>query len=176
MRWLEFTQIILKLLGPATLHITAEIADLLEFGGCAAGSKEDGTPGDQELWFKAVDLGTKFIDHADNAVATYGRLGDIIVSDYAKLSVIGLHGGCDPVENPACPAYLALTHDDVDAASAAFYRGIERLAYETLVPMRFRIVQLSPYSNPPTSPPAVIRQGTGPSRPRCRGMSAAHCS
>ena len=165
MRWLEFTEIILKLLGPATLHITPEIADLMEFGVWLAGDKDDGAPGDQEVRFEAVKLGNEFIEQADNATATYGRLGDIVVSDWAKLGSIGQHGGCNPHENPDCPDYLALTGADTDAASAAFYRGIQRIAYETLVPAGFNVFELNQYPNPPNFPTRGYPSGDGTNAP-----------
>jgi hypothetical protein len=165
MRWLEFTEIILKLLGPATLHVTPEIADLMEFGVWLAGDKEDGTPGDQEIRFEAVKLGNEFINQANNATATYGRLGDIVVSDWAKLGSIGLHGGCTPYMNPDCPGYLALTGADTDAASAAFYRGIQRIAYETLVPVGFKVFELNQYPNPPNFPTRGYPSGDGTNAP-----------
>jgi hypothetical protein len=173
MRWIEFTQIILKLLGPATAHVTPEIADLMELGVWLAGDKEDGAPGDQEVRFEAVKLGNEFVEQVNNAVATYGQLGNIVVSDWTKLGEIGVHGGCTPVDDPGCPAYLTLTDLDVKAASAAFYRGIQRIAYQTLVPIGFRIFQLNQYPNPTNYPTRGYPSGDGSQAP---AVSTYECS
>jgi hypothetical protein len=173
MRWIEFTQIILKLLGPFTAHVTPEIADLMELGVWIAGDKEDGAPGGQEVGFAAVNLGKKFVDQVDNAVATYHSMGNIVVSDAAKLDEIGTHGGCTPFKDPKCPDYLALTEADTQAASAAFYRGIQRLGYETLVPIGFRVFELNQYPNKPNFPTRGYPSGDGSHPP---AVSTYECS
>ncbi len=71
-------------------------------------------------------------------------MGDVIVSDYAKLSVVGPNGGCN-ASSPACPPELALSSADRIAASADVYRSIERVAYTKLLPLGYHVFALNRY-------------------------------
>jgi hypothetical protein len=149
LRWTRFTEIILQLLGPFTKGVTAEMANMMEFGVWVAGASQDGTPGGDNPRFKADELGAQLVDQAQQAAATFSSLGNIIVSDYAKLSVVGANGGCNPNTASApgtpCPPEFAFTDADRVAASADFYRGVQRIAYEKLVPLGFHVFELNPF-------------------------------
>jgi hypothetical protein len=92
-------------------------------------------------------------------------MGNVIVSDYAKLSVIGPSGGCDP-KSSTCDKDFAFTDQDRVATVTALDRGVERLAYEKLFPLGFWVMHLNrnpdyrdTTNNPPD--PAHYRCGIG---------------
>jgi hypothetical protein len=130
-------------------------AEILDLGMWIAGRGGDGSPGGEELPFAANVLGAKLADQAQQAQATYLTMGNIIVSDYAKLSVVGANGGCDP-DSKGCDKRFSYTDADNAKVSAAIARGAERLAYEKLLPLGFHVFKLAPslrnvrdHSHPP---------------------------
>lgn len=144
MKWVEFTRIILGLLGPLTHEVTGVIGHLLDLGVWAYGASQSGAPTYDEVKVKADELGAEMVEQAQQAQATYARMGDVIVSDYTKLALIGQYGGCNP-SSPGCPPELALSNADRIAASADVYRGIERVAYTKLLPLGYHTFALKPY-------------------------------
>jgi hypothetical protein len=151
LRWVQFTSTVLKLVGAASFNpivggIAGTMANLLDFGVWIAGSRPDGTPGSDEVRFQADELGAQLVDQAQQARETYARLGDIIVSDYNKLKVVGADGGCNP-DSPDCPKEYSYTQADKVAFSAAFYRAIQRIAYEKLLPLGYRVYQLENFDS-----------------------------
>jgi hypothetical protein len=82
-------------------------------------------------------------------------MGDIIVSDYHKLSVIGRNGGCDPAAK-GCDKDFSVTRQDRVKAVTGIYRGIESLAYQKLVPLVYHVHQLN------TDPGKVPNPGVPP--------------
>lgn len=152
-RWVEFTRIILGLFGPATHEVTAVVGHLLDLGSWMYGADANGAPTDREVRTKADDLGAELVEQAQQAQATYDRMGDVIVSDYAKLSVVGPNGGCN-ASSPSCPPELAFSTADRIAASSNVYRSVERLAYTKLLPLGYHVLSLLPYEGkaPPYPP------------------------
>jgi hypothetical protein len=155
LEWTEFTSLILEVLGPFTGEVSGEAADILDLGMWIAGRGADGSPAGEELPFAANVLGAKLADQAQQAQATYLTMGNIIVSDYAKLSVVGANGGCDP-DSKGCDKSFSYTDADNAKVSAAIARGAERLAYEKLLPLGFHVFELAPslrnvvdHSHPP---------------------------
>ncbi len=148
LRWAQFTSIMIKLIGAASVPPVSNIAgimgNLLDFNVWIAGAGKDGAPGGDEVRFKADELGAQLVDQAQQARATYARIGDIIVSDYDKLKVVGADGGCNP-NSPGCPKEYAYTEAAKVAFSATFYRGIQRIAYEKLLPLGYRVYQLKDF-------------------------------
>ena len=144
LRWVQFTSILIKLIGagsvPPVSNIAGGIGNLLDFGVWVAGAGQDGAPGGDDVRFAADKLGEKLVDQAMQVKATYDRIGDIIVSDYDKLKVVGADGGCNP-NSPGCPKEYAYTEAAKVAFSAAFYRGVQRIAYEKLLPLGYRVYQ-----------------------------------
>lgn len=159
-RWSEFTEIILRILGPLTAGATTEVAALLNLGVWAFGSTQAGLPTESEVQVKADQLGNELARQAQSAMATYSRMGDLIVSDYAKLSVVGPNANCDP-SSPDCQKEFQFTRDERIAASSAVYRGVERLAWVKLLPLGFHTFRLiingepGGYNGPRYSPPNV---------------------
>lgn len=146
LRWVQFTSTMIKLIGAASFNpisggIAGIMGNLLDLGVWIAGAGKDGAPGGDEVRFKADELGAQLVDQAQQARATYARIGDIIVSDYNKLKVVGADGGCNP-NSPGCPKDYAYTEAAKIAFSATFYRGVQRIAYEKLLPLGYRVYQL----------------------------------
>jgi hypothetical protein len=146
LRWVQFTSTLTKLIGAASFNpisggVAGIMGNLLDFGVWLAGAGKDGIPGGDDVRFQADELGARLVDQAQQAQATYARIGDIIVSDYDKLRVVGADGGCNP-SSPACPKEYAYTEADKAAFSAAFYRAVQRTAYEKLLPLGYRVYQL----------------------------------
>jgi hypothetical protein len=89
-------------------------------------------------------------------------MGDVIVSDYAKLSVVGPDGGCN-ASSPGCPPELAFSTADKIAASSNVYRSVERLAYTKLLPLGYHVLSLLPYEGKaPPYPPSYKCQAFHP--------------
>ena len=57
-----------------------------------------------------------------------------------QAQVVGADGGCNP-NSPGCPKEYAYTEAAKVAFSAAFYRGVQRIAYEKLLPLGYRVYQ-----------------------------------
>lgn len=158
LNWNAFTSIILKLLGPVTGGTSATAAGLLDLGAWIANRHADGSSRADELPFKADQLGAKLVDQAEQAQASYVKMGDIIVSDYAKLSVVGANGGCAP-GSPTCNEDFSYTDNDRADLSEALALGVERLAYEKLLPLGFHVFQLN-------SDPKYVPDHTQPPDPQ----------
>jgi hypothetical protein len=60
---------------------------------------------------------------------------------YAKLSVVAPKALCNP--GPSCPRAFAFTKADRQHASVDFERGIERTAYEKLMPLGYKVFKLT---------------------------------
>lgn len=171
LRWIQFTTILLKLLAvlPPPAGQIAATANLMDLGVWIAGANANGAPGGDELSFQADQIGDAIVRQALNAQQTYARLGDLIVSDYHKLKVVGTHAFCVRGDT-SCPAGFSFDAEDKVEATTAISRAIERLAYEKLVPLGYHTFELN------TSRQAVY--GTDESRPpdikhyQCRGYNA----
>ena len=151
LRWVQFTSTMIKLIGAASFNpisggVAGIMGNLLDFGAWIAGTGKDGAPGGDEVRFKADELGAQLVDQAQQAQATYARIGDIIVSDYDKLKVVGADGGCNP-SSPGCPKEYSFTEAAKIAFAATFYRGIQRIAYEKLLPLGYRVYQLKNFDS-----------------------------
>lgn len=151
LRWAQFTSTMIKLIGAASFNpiaggVAGIMANLLDLGVWVAGARKDGTPGGDDVRFQADELGAHLVDQAQQAQATYARLGDIIVSDYDKLKVVGADGGCNP-SSPDCPKAYSYTQADTATFSGAFYRAIQRIAYEKLLPLGYRVYQLENFDS-----------------------------
>ena len=140
MRWIEFTRIMLELASPFTGHATSEVAAMLDFGVWLAGADADGEPGYEDLHIEADELGAKLIEQAVASRATFKRVGDVIVSDYHKLSVVGSNAFCNSDD---CNKDFAFTDADQELAATVASRGVERTLYEKLLPIGFHYFQLN---------------------------------
>ena len=139
MEWLQFTQLLIGFAGtPGQV-----ISRVLQLGMWAYGASADGGPGPAEIKTTADKVGTAFIVQAETAEATSQNMGDVIVSDYAKLKEVGTYGGCNTGAT-GCPPGLAYSSADRKQASADVYRGIELQAWVKLLPLGFPTFDLVP--------------------------------
>lgn len=139
--WLELTAQVLELLGPATEEVTGVLGGLLDIGMWAYGSTKSGGPSEGEMRVHADAFGKALVDRAEQAKVTIDRMGDVIVGDYAKLAIVGRYGSC--LDCPARYAYLALAARDMSRNRAQIDRGVERLAYQKLLPLGFPVMALT---------------------------------
>jgi hypothetical protein len=153
-RWTQLVSTILKGLGPLTDGFTTVLSAELDFTNWLAGANPDGTPGYDAVRVKADQLGATLVNQALAAQATYDRMGDIIVSDYHKLSVIGKNGGCDPAAR-GCDKEFSFTRQERASAVTGIARAVESLAYQKLVPLAYHVYQLN-------TDPRGIRDPGGP--------------
>lgn len=132
---------ILKMLGPLTDGATTVAAGVLDLSTEIFGATQAGTPSANDLTVAADDLGNQLERNAKNTLLAIDRMGDVIVSDYAKLSAVAPPALCNP--GPKCPRAFAFTKDDRRQASADVQRGIERTAYEKLLPLGYEVFKLT---------------------------------
>jgi hypothetical protein len=142
MRWLEFAEILLELAGPITHEVSSTVAGAMELGVWMFGADENGGAVD-EIPFKADELGDEIVAQMKETVEMYTRLGDVIVTDPAKLSFVGENGGCSP-QADGCPEGWSFTNDDITALKSDIERTVERTAYEELLPLGFLVYGLNP--------------------------------
>jgi hypothetical protein len=77
-----------------------------------------------EISADANDLAAQLVDRLQSAQASFRGIGNIIVSDYAKLKTVGTLGGCSPSAD-GCPAEWQFTQRDQQRAAAATSKSIE---------------------------------------------------
>lgn len=142
--WLEIISSILGLIpvfGPeetAAVHAAETFSRVWDFGVTVFGAvSEGGEPSDAEIQVEADQLGKGLVDQAQQGQVTLKRIGDVIVSDWAKLSELGPVAACN-VQSPGCPEKWSYSAADGDAASANAYLGVERVSYLKLLPLGFR--------------------------------------
>ena len=90
-----------------------------------------GAPTYEEFTIEADELGAELEKLAQNTADAISRMGDVIVNDYAKLSLVGNNALCIP--GPGCLKGWSFTADDTSQASADINRSIRRLAYEKFI-------------------------------------------
>lgn len=153
LEWVEFTSIMLKLLGPLTFHTTNTVGELLDLGVWAFGSTPEGRPTYAGVDIRAHELGTALMKQMESTVGTYRAMGNVIVSDPAKLKEIGRHGGCNP-EKGSCPKGFAFNDEMRLRLSADLSRTAQRLSYEKLIPLAYSTFKLGrPHPAGETAPP-----------------------
>ena len=149
MRWLEFTQILLELGGPFTHEVSGTVASAMSLGIWLFGANEEGGEVD-EIPFEADELGDKIVQQMHASAEMYKLMGNVIVSDPAKLQFVGEHGGCSP-GNKGCPPGWSFTEEDETTLKADLQRSVEREAWQELLPMGFDVFKTNPQrlENPP---------------------------
>jgi hypothetical protein len=149
MRWLEFTQILLELGGPFTHEVSGTMASAMSLGIWLFGAKNGGGEA-EEIPFKADELGAEIVRQMDQSVKTYRRMGDVIVTDPAKLQFVGEHGGCSS-GNKNCPPGWSFSDEEKTTLTADIQRTVERESWQELLPMGFRVFKtnLQRLENPP---------------------------
>ena len=145
--WVEFTETLLHVLGPLTHEASAMLAEAMELGMWIYGATESGAPSDGEVRRAANQVGEVLVNRADIARSTFKSMGDVIVSDYKKLEIVGTFGGCspDPDDPESCPKEWALNTDARQRAADDVSDGVERYAYEKLLPLGYHVFALPPF-------------------------------
>lgn len=147
LRWLEFTSIMLKLIGPATAHVTNEIGEAMDLGVWAFGANQEGQPTYDGISIKAHELGKELSMEMQAAAKTYRQMGDVIVSDPKKLELIGRYGGCNPGGNH-CREEFSFTEQDKRRVAADLHRATARFSWEGLLPTTYHTYKLNPDREP----------------------------
>jgi hypothetical protein len=145
MSWLEFTNLLLEAGSPFTGHVNGAIAALMKVGMWAFGENPDGSSNHAAFNVEASKLSAEIVMQAQTSVTTIQRMGNIIVSDYAKLSDVGSHANCLPSKDhpERCPEGFQATPDDKQHMETAAKRAIMALAYEEFVRTTWRVYELN---------------------------------
>jgi hypothetical protein len=138
---LQVLSSLLKMIGPFTDGATTVAAGAIDLGINLFGATQGGAPTANDLDVAADDLANELESQAKDSQETIDRMGDVLVSDYAKLSVVGPNALCNPTA-PGCDRQWSFTADDRRQASTMFQRGIERTAWERLLPLGYTVLQL----------------------------------
>ena len=81
-------------------------------------------------------------DRLDHISRSFEGLGDVIVSDYAKLQLIGKYGGCNDLQTQ-CPSGLEqLGYENPATAEALVDLAVKQSVYETVVPYYFPVADM----------------------------------
>jgi serine-type D-Ala-D-Ala carboxypeptidase/endopeptidase (penicillin-binding protein 4) len=149
MSWLEFTNLLLEAGSPFTGHVSGAIAAFMKVGMWAFGDNEDGSSAYADFNVEASKLAAEIVSQAQTSVKTVQRMGDIIVSDYAKLVEVGSNANCVPRKDfpEGCPEEFQFNQDDQTHMETATSRAIQALAYEELVPIGWRVYELNGTKN-----------------------------
>jgi hypothetical protein len=100
--------------------------------------------GDQDtITGNASELAAGLISRLQDGQASFRNLGNILVSDYAKLKTAGTLGGCSS-SSANCPAEWQLSQRDQQQASSAAYRAIEAEFDQRLMNLAFPAYLLGP--------------------------------
>lgn len=120
-------------------------ATAVDFGAMHLDAQEDGSSPAEELQVEADHLATKLRDQADNTAASFDVMGDILVSDYAKLSAIGPVAECNggTSDSTDCPAEFQWNDTAIKATAAATQRAAQREIYTELTPVEFPVWTIS---------------------------------
>jgi hypothetical protein len=138
--WLDLSKIFLSLTDHVSGGATGAIAELIDLGQWYAGATETGAPTYDEVSIKAHELGAEVNEQASRITDQLDTLGDIIVSDPEKLAYFA-RADCAP--GPNCPEELENDPALPQESSETYRRGVQSLAYQTLVPLGFKIYNLT---------------------------------
>jgi PKD repeat protein len=121
-----------------------------ESGQSVYNTNYDGSEGKPGIEVEAAKLGEELVEQAKANEKSFARFGDIVVSDWSKLKLIGKFGGCNP-EGSCGPKgeYTELAYDPpmAEAARQVTTDGFERELYTRLVPIAFPIWKTEPETN-----------------------------
>ena len=145
MSWLEFTNLLLEAGSPFTGHVSGAIAAFMKVGMWAFGENADGSSSYADFNVEASKFAAEVVIEAQTSVKTIQRMGDVIVSDYAKLDQVGSYANCLPRKDDpaACPEEFQSTPDDQQHMETAASRAIQALAYKEFVPITWRVYELN---------------------------------
>ena len=99
---------------------------------------------DDEVQTTASRLGLEMAERFKDAKEAFWKMGNVIVTDPAKLQMVGSIANCNPVNNNSCPYEWAWTNDVKARSSSALLRGTEASFYQELLPLGFPSYRLEP--------------------------------
>lgn len=140
--WLDLTKIFLGLADHLSDGATGAVAELIDLGQWFAGATESGAPTYDELSIKAHELGAEVNEQGNRITDQLETLGDIIISDPEKLAYFA-QADCAP--GPKCPEDLENDPALPQESAETYRRGVQSLAYQTFVPLGFKIYNLTMY-------------------------------
>jgi hypothetical protein len=97
-----------------------------------------------EVQTTASRLGLEMAERFKDAKLGFWKMGNVIVTDPAKLQMVGSIANCNPVHNNSCPYEWAWTPGVETRTSSALLRGTEASFYEELMPLGFPSYRLEP--------------------------------
>lgn len=159
-QWADFTKILLGLFDHVSGGATGAIAELIDLGQWFAGATSEGAPTYDEISIKAHELGEQVNEQGNRIGDQLETMGDIIVSDPEKLAYFA-NADCAP--GPKCPEDLENDPALPEESSTTYRRGVQSLAYQTLVPLGYRVYNLTQEGTDPGGP---AHQGPWSLRPR----------
>jgi hypothetical protein len=131
----------------ATLKFAEEVATTSALGADIYNTLYDGREGKPGQQVKATALAAELAKQAVANEESFTRFGDILVSDWSKLQVIGKWGKCNP-EGECGPkgefAELGYDPEWVAVAKQSTEEAAKRELYTQLVPLVFPIWKLEP--------------------------------
>jgi hypothetical protein len=152
------------------LHAVAATTEFAKVFVDADYGGEPGAPIDSGS-IQANKLGERLQAEAQATAMSYKRMGDIIVSDWSKLSELGMNGraGCNPVPGGCEEGYDEFAWSDAIAASTADSTqvALEQTIHQHLVPGAFGFpvwdtgVSAAPCDQPCTPPDPVEKSYCG---------------
>jgi hypothetical protein len=140
-RYSQLVSNILKVGGGLTAGVTASLGAAIDVGIWAFGAQADGQPTYQMVNTKAVAVGVKFSEEMEAAAANLSSMRNVIVSDPDKLEYVGENAFCSAASAKCLPAF-AYTSVEAKRASVDISRGLQKSAYELLLPLKFRPLRL----------------------------------
>ncbi|HEY2054637.1 MAG TPA: hypothetical protein VGH14_11945 [Solirubrobacterales bacterium] len=146
---------------PNAAKFFAAAAIAAEAGQTAWSANYEGGTKPPSIGVQALQLGKQLRIQAEANEGFFTRMGDIFVSDWSKLKIVGHWGGCNPSACGEHGEYTELSHDEEQEkiASAATKRAADAEVYERLVPLAYPIWKtgLAAFGTPPKLPPAEFR-------------------
>jgi hypothetical protein len=103
---------------------------------------------DNQPRIQADELADRLKEDADGTIHSYERMGDMIVSDPAKLKEVGLRANCFKPCVPNQPVLDEYATPKIEEAKRVANLGLERTIYEHLVPVSFPVYDLGLTTNP----------------------------
>ncbi len=147
----QMLQVIFTVTGQAqfgsALKFVEQIATTSQLGASIYNTLYDGSEGKPGQEVKATELAKELTEQAKESEKSFQRFGDILVSDWSKLQVVGAYGRCVP-PNGCGPneryKEFASSSDAEEMAKKVTKEGAEREMYTQLVPIVFPIWKLEP--------------------------------
>jgi hypothetical protein len=143
---LDIVNGLLDIVGVATAEktVAAEVIAVVYTVALEYLTQDRGGDSIDEISADANDLAAQLVNRLQSAQASFRGMGNIIVSDYAKLKTVGTLGGCSP-SAAGCPAEWQFTQRDQQSAAAATSKSIEAQFDRAFMKLAFPSFLLGPH-------------------------------